>query len=189
LSAEPRSWEDLNGDKKSLEGGRIMIDKRNREIVPVLKLVRSFASRWMPNKDERDDIVQTVMLKLLSAKVDIGTVSKGYLYATTRNTAIDVFRSGWHLVDKVVFVDQIDLDTVDAVLAPPIAPPASDPFLKQQVREVYEGLSKEHRQVIALKVENYSDQEIADRLGLPIGTVKSRFYNARRYFKERLVCA
>jgi RNA polymerase sigma-70 factor, ECF subfamily len=166
-----------------------MIDKRNREILPVLKLVRTFAGRWMPNKEERDDIVQTVMLKLLTAKVDIGTVSKGYLYATTRNAAIDVFRSGWHLVDKVVFADQIDLDTEDAVLAPSIVPPISDPFLKQQLREVVEGLSKEHRDVIALKVENYSDQEIADLLAVPIGTVKSRFYNARRYFKERLVCA
>jgi RNA polymerase sigma-70 factor, ECF subfamily len=143
----------------------------------------------MPNKEERDDLVQTVMLKLLTAKVDVGRVSKSYLYATTRNAAIDVFRCGWHLVEKVVFVAQIDLETEDAVLAPSIVPTMSDPFLKQQVREVFEGLSKEHRQVIALKVENYSDQEIADRLGLPIGTVKSRFYCARRYFKERLVCA
>jgi RNA polymerase sigma-70 factor, ECF subfamily len=166
-----------------------MIDKRNREILPALKLVRAYAGRWMPNKEERDDLVQTVMLKLLTAKVDVGRVSKSYLYATTRNAAIDVFRCAWHLVEKVVFVDQIDLETEDAVLAPSIVPTMLDPFFKQQVREVFEGLSKEHRQVIALKVENYSDQEIADRLGLPIGTVKSRFYNARRYFKERLVCA
>jgi RNA polymerase sigma-70 factor, ECF subfamily len=166
-----------------------MIDKRNREILPVLKLVRAYAGRWMPNKEERDDIVQIVMLKLLTANIDMSKVPKSYLYAATRNAAIDVFRSGWHLVEKVVFVDQIDLDTEDAVLAPSIEPPMPDPFLKQQVREVFEGLSKEHRQVIALKIENYSDQEIADRLGLPIGTVKSRFYFARRYFKERLVCA
>ena len=55
-----------------------MIDKRNREILPVLKLVRAYAGRWMPNKDERDDIVQTVMLKLLTAKIDISRVPKGY---------------------------------------------------------------------------------------------------------------
>jgi len=166
-----------------------MIDKRNREILPAMKLVKAYASRWMPNSTERDDIVQTVMLKLLTANIDIGRVSKGYLYATTRNAVIDVLRNGWHLVEKVAFVDQIDPETKDTVLAPSIVPPLSDPFLRLQVREVFQGLSKEHRQVIALKVENYSDQEIADLLDVPIGTVKSRFYTARRYFKERLVCA
>ena len=166
-----------------------MIDKRNKEILPVLKLVRQYAGRWLANKDERDDIVQVVMLKLLTAQVDFGKVPKGYLYKTTRNAVIDVLRNGWHLVEKVAFVDQIGPETKDAVLAPSVIPPASDPFVRQKIRDVFEGLSREHQQVIALKVKKFSDEEIARLLALPIGTVKSRFYHARRDFRKRLACA
>ncbi len=43
------------------------------------------------------------------------------------------------------------------------------------------------REIIILKdFQDYSYQEIADMLGVPIGTVMSRLYNARKKLKDRL---
>ena len=48
-------------------------------------------------------------------------------------------------------------------------------------------LSKEHKKVIVLfEFEGYSIEEIAIKLNIPIGTVKSRLFNARKILKNKL---
>jgi RNA polymerase sigma-70 factor (ECF subfamily) len=48
-------------------------------------------------------------------------------------------------------------------------------------------LSAEHRQILLLlNVEGYGYQEVADTLGIPIGTVMSRLARARRRLRALL---
>ncbi len=47
-------------------------------------------------------------------------------------------------------------------------------------------LSDAHREVLLLcEIEERSDVEVADLLGVPIGTVKSRLRRARERFEDR----
>lgn len=51
----------------------------------------------------------------------------------------------------------------------------------------FEGLSANHREILALRhFRELSYQEIADHLGIPVGTVMSRLFHARRHLRGRL---
>ena len=58
---------------------------------------------------------------------------------------------------------------------------------RQQIRKVIFELKEEFREIIILKhFHDFSYQEIAETLSIPVGTVMSRLYYARRDLKERL---
>ena len=60
----------------------------------------------------------------------------------------------------------------------------ADQFL---VREAIESLSPKHREVITMSFdEDLADAQIADRLGVPVGTVRSRTYYALRALRLEL---
>ena len=58
---------------------------------------------------------------------------------------------------------------------------------KKTVWEAIEQLSFEHREIIVLRhFEDLSYEEIADTIGIPVGSVMSRLYYARKKLKEIL---
>jgi len=60
--------------------------------------------------------------------------------------------------------------------------------LKKYVRIFVDALPNKLRTVIILReVEDYSYEEIAEILNIPIGTVRSRLFNARQFIKQRLI--
>ena len=68
-----------------------------------------------------------------------------------------------------------DEDTVERI---------ADEFL---VREALETLSSKHREVITMSFDqDLADGQIADRLGVPVGTVRSRTYYALRAMRLQL---
>lgn len=57
--------------------------------------------------------------------------------------------------------------------------------IKEIVRETLDGLANKDKQIIYLYYfKNMSQKDIADRLSIPIGTVKSRLYTAKQNFRE-----
>lgn len=59
--------------------------------------------------------------------------------------------------------------------------------LKRILWEEINSLDLQYREIIILKdFQDYSYQEIADMLEIPIGTVMSRLYNARNKLKDRM---
>lgn len=62
-----------------------------------------------------------------------------------------------------------------------------DPTHRLVLREALNQLSAEHRAALLLHVrDGYEYQEIAQGLGIPIGTVKSRIANAKRALRAAL---
>jgi len=56
-----------------------------------------------------------------------------------------------------------------------------------RVREAVSGLSREHREIITLiDLEEMSYKDVAEVLGIPLGTVMSRLCRARRQLKDTL---
>jgi RNA polymerase sigma-70 factor (ECF subfamily) len=59
--------------------------------------------------------------------------------------------------------------------------------LQGAVRAAIESLGRDHRLVVLLRdIEGLSYAEIAEVLQVPLGTVRSRLYNARALLAERL---
>lgn len=126
-----------------------------------------------------EDFVQRVMVKLwrLAARYD-GTRASvtTWVYTIARTVVIDVHRHRSRWEEPVEPPDELStLDELDGLLR------------AEAVRAALERVSDEHREVLRLAYfSRLSQTEIAARLGLPLGTVKSRTYYGLRAF--RLAC-
>jgi RNA polymerase sigma-70 factor (ECF subfamily) len=78
------------------------------------------------------------------------------------------------------------LEQLEDALVPP-QPDSVDQILSGlMVREAVDSLSPAHRQVIMLAEAGLTQSQIADRAGLPLGTVKTRTFHALRALRAAL---
>jgi RNA polymerase sigma-70 factor, ECF subfamily len=97
-----------------------------------------------------------------------------FIFAIARRLAIDLWRR-----------------PSSRPLALDAPPPADDEMervlLQLDVRDALDSLSDAHRQVLELSYQGQLKQtEIAERLGIPLGTVKTRSFHAMRSLKAAL---
>lgn len=98
-----------------------------------------------------------------------------WIYAIARRTAIDLYRKR----SRVVVSDEVDL-----VSFPPGLETVWEVF---EVRTALDQLPDEERQVVKLShFDGFTHVEIAERLDIPVGTVKSRSHRAHRRLVELL---
>lgn len=104
-----------------------------------------------------------------------------WVFTIARNLRIDAFRKE----------ARPELDPNDPALVPD-PPPRADAVVEQKqdadrVQNAMAGLSEDQREVIRLSFfEDRTHTEIADHLGIPLGTVKSRIRLAFGRMKESL---
>jgi RNA polymerase sigma-70 factor (ECF subfamily) len=98
-----------------------------------------------------------------------------WIYAIARRTAIDLYRRR----SRLVVSDDVDLPTF-----PPGLETVWEVF---EVRAALDRLPDEERQVVKLShFDGFTHVEIAQRLDIPVGTVKSRSHRAHRRLVEML---
>jgi RNA polymerase sigma-70 factor (ECF subfamily) len=98
-----------------------------------------------------------------------------WIYAIARRTAIDLYRQRSRLVVS---------DDVDIVSLPPGLETVWEVF---EVRSALDRLPDEERQVVKLShFDGFTHVEIAARLDIPVGTVKSRSHRAHKRLVELL---
>lgn len=98
-----------------------------------------------------------------------------WIYSIARRTAIDIYRKERR---------RIPSDKVDAISEGTSMERVWEVF---QVRTAVDLLSDEERQVVAMShFEGLTHAEIAERLDIPLGTVKSRSHRAHRHLVELL---
>ena len=147
----------------------------------------SLAYGIVGNQADARDVVQETFLKAyqrLSTLRRDGAIF-GYLCRTASNAAIDVLRA--RRSSQVVHLDDVKADTM------PSNEPDPDGALEANINHsaltaALMQLSEDHRVVIVLHhLEGCPVEEIAERLALPTGTVKSRLGRAREALRRRLL--
>ena len=154
--------------------------------MPLLDPLYNFAHWLTHSREEAEDLVQETYLKALKgfASFQQGTNFRAWMYRILRNTFL-TSRTGLS-VKMTVPLDREE----DAIGRPADSPEAvllarAD---QQMVRSALEGLPVQFREVIVLcDIEEMSYQEIAEIVGIPIGTVMSRLSRARKSMRELLV--
>lgn len=98
-----------------------------------------------------------------------------WIYAIARRTAIDIYRKS----SRSVASDEVDLTSL---------PPSLDTIWEVfEVRSALDRLPDEERQVIKLShFDGLTHVEIAEHMGIPVGTVKSRSHRAHQRLLELL---
>jgi RNA polymerase sigma-70 factor (ECF subfamily) len=155
--------------------------------IPVAELYRRYAKRLyrfgvqrLGNDGLADEMVQETFVRLwrTAANYDAEKASvQTYLYVIARSVAADIRKRPSSR--PLLPVEDVDLppqpDTVDQIL---------DSII---VREALESLGSGHAQVIQLaQDEGLTQSQIAERLGLPLGTVKTRMFHGMRAMRAAL---
>jgi RNA polymerase sigma-70 factor (ECF subfamily) len=143
--------------------------------------VFNVAYKFVGRHDLAEDLTQDVFLKLYKSldTFDRRANFQTWLISVSRNLCIDHYRS----VRKERETINRDVDASE--LAPVSHDPAADTRLEQRdrvvlLRQALERLAPTLRTAVMLRdIQELSYQEIADRLRLPEGTVKSRINRGR----------
>jgi RNA polymerase sigma-70 factor (ECF subfamily) len=144
-----------------------------------------FAMKLTADKEEADDLLQETSLKALDneEKYTPDTNFKGWMYTIMRNIFINNYRK---TVRDQTFVDQTEnLYHLNLPQDSGFESTEGNYDLKE-IRRIVNSLPKEYRVPFSMYVSGFKYREIAERLGLPIGTVKSRIYFTRQRLQKDL---
>ena len=144
-----------------------------------------FAYKLTADHEEANDLLQETSLKVLDneEKYMPDTNFKGWVYTIMRNIFINNYRKS--LRDQT-YVDQTDNQFYLNQGAGLEADSMEGAYDLKEMRRVVNALPKDYRIPFAMYVSGFKYREIADKLGLPLGTVKSRIYFTRQRLQEEL---
>jgi RNA polymerase sigma-70 factor (ECF subfamily) len=155
--------------------------------VPVAELYRRyrprlfrFGVRALGDYGRAEEMVQETFMRLLrncgrfdAAKASVG----GYLYVIARSVAADIRK-------RPSSRPLLGLDHVDRPDGPDFADRVLDTLI---IREAFESLGAAQAQVIRLAhEEGLTQTQIAARLGVPLGTVKTRMFHGLKAMRAAL---
>lgn len=160
-----------------------------REALVHLDAVYHTALRLTGDATEAEDLTQETMLKAFRAwrQYQQGTNAKAWLLTILRNTLVNQYRRR-KVRPVTVDVDQIEPFTVfrDVQDADPERT-FFDQLVDDDVLRAIDGLPERFREVLVLAdMEDLTYAEIADAVGVPVGTVKSRLFRARQLLQREL---
>jgi RNA polymerase sigma-70 factor (ECF subfamily) len=172
------------GDKRAFE---LLVEKYWRKLTRLL-------SRMVRDPDEVEDIAQETFIKAYRALPQFRGDAAFYtwLYRIGVNTAKNYLAAkgkAMPTVSERAFSDDEE-DVEERLVAQDISTPESELLSKQvalAVNEAVEALPEELRTAITLReMEGLSYEEIANLMGCPIGTVRSRIFRAREAIAAKL---
>lgn len=174
----------LKGDVKSFE---LLIIKYQKQLFhTVLSLVK--------DPDISDDIVQEAFLKAFEKLDTLRDKSQFFpwLKRIAINLALAHLNKNKRNVDMYSEWDNDESEKTDYFENIADEDNPEELLLKEElrkyVRKFVESLPDRLRVVVILReVEDMSYEEIAETLKIPVGTVRSRLFNARQIIKNRLI--
>ena len=145
----------------------------------------NFAYQLTADRDEATDLLQETSLKALDNedKYTAETNFKGWIYTIMRNIFINNYRKA--LRDQT-YVDQTDNQFYLNQNIDIEGDSTEGSYDLKEMRRIVNALPKEYRIPFSMYVSGFKYREIADKLGLPLGTVKSRIYFTRQKLQEEL---
>jgi len=148
------------------------------------RLVYAVAYRVLGRHDLAEEAVQQTFVRAWQAadRIDVDRDPSAWLATIAKRTAIDVYRhearrpagalSDVAVHDRALVTLPPDFDALDAVW---------------QVRRAIDALPHDESVIVRLQyLDGMTQTEIADELGIALGTVKSRSYRAHRKLAARL---
>lgn len=157
--------------------------------------IYSYVSRMLGDPSEAEDVTQEAFVRAYRSLPRFRGASSfhTWLYRIASNLAIDVVRKRKRTEIASVSLDE-PLESDDGEYEREVADEGGGPEAASGTRETQIAvrraimeLPEKLRDVMVLyELQGESYEDIAEILGVPLGTVKSRLFNARSQLKERL---
>ncbi len=156
-----------------------------KSIDKVSQSLKPFALKLTKDVEEANDLLQETLLKAFTnrEKFAEGTNLKAWLYTIMKNTFITNYQ---RLVRRNTFIDTTDNlhyinsreNTTENL--------AYTDFALEDINDAINALDTAYRTPFMMHFRGFKYHEIAERLSIPIGTVKNRIHIARKELKSKL---
>ena len=148
-------------------------------------MLQSFAYKLTKNGEDAKDLFQETAFRAMTNrdKFRAGTNFKAWLFTIMKNIFINNYR-------KKVKANTI-MDSTDNMFyinsgSSVIANDADSNIMMDELTTMVDKLEESMRVPFMMHYEGYKYQEIADQLELPLGTIKSRIFFARKELKKNV---
>ncbi|MFC0262892.1 RNA polymerase sigma factor [Fontibacter flavus] len=147
--------------------------------------LKPFALKLTRDMDDANDLLQDTMVKAFTnrEKFTEGTNLKAWLYTIMKNTFITNYQ---RMVRRGTFVDTTDnlhyLNSGDVL----VENGAYGDFAMEDIQVAIANLEDVYKTPFMMHFRGFKYHEIADKLNIPIGTVKNRIHIARKLLKDDL---
>lgn len=134
------------------------------------KIVYGIAFSILKNRDNSEDIVQIVFMKIMNMSKDLLPIKNemSWIYSLTKNETLNYIRKQKDLVniEEAYFLLEEDKE-IEKIIE------------KDSYNNLIKKLPEKDREIISLKIlSNMSFREISNLLNMPIGTVQWRYYTS-----------
>jgi RNA polymerase sigma-70 factor (ECF subfamily) len=176
---------------QQLIDGCLQGDRRSQQAVYKLLYgkMKAVCLRYTRDSDQAMDVLQEGFIKVFqNMERYSGSGSfEGWVRRIMVNLSIDRFRKSKN--DFILMNDAMSAEQwEDEIEEEELAEQDQYDFKPHQIIEAMQQLSPAYRTVFNLYVfENYTHQDIADALGVSVGTSKSNFAKAKRNMKKILI--
>lgn len=147
--------------------------------------LNSFAYNLTKNQEDAKDLYQETAFRAMTnrEKFRPGTNFKAWTFTIMKNIFINNYRKK---MKRNTIIDTTDnqffLNSGDKA----VQTDAGRNILMQELKRMIDDLDESIKDPFILHYTGFKYQEIADKLALPLGTVKSRIFFARKALKEKI---
>lgn len=144
----------------------------------------NFAYMLTSNRDDAYDLLQDTTLKALDNedKYTENTNFKGWVFTIMRNIFINNYRRGARaatIVDTTDNLYHLNISQDSGLESP------EGSYTAKEITAAINAFPDEYRIPFSMHVAGYKYNEIAEKMNLPLGTIKSRIFFARKKLQER----
>jgi RNA polymerase sigma-70 factor (ECF subfamily) len=150
----------------------------NEALIQLEPNLHSFAFSFTRNSDDAKDLTQETMLKAITYRnyFTPQTNFRAWVFTIMRNLFINQYR-------RKSRSGQLFDDSKEMFLLNNNADPDQNPVNSYNLKEINRqiaNLDEEYKKPFEMHFEGFKYKEIAEQLDIPIGTVKSRIFVARK---------
>jgi RNA polymerase sigma-70 factor, ECF subfamily len=176
--------------------GQVANDPFETEALSFLDALYRTALRMTRSEADAEDLVQETYIRAFRFREQFtpGTNLKAWLFRILTNTFINSYRRRQTQPEftELEGVDEFSLyrrmtDLKTASASPDPEAEFLNGIVDTEVKDALADLPEKFRNVVLLDVEGFSYKEIAEMLGIPIGTVMSRLHRGRKFLQKRLL--
>ena len=155
------------------------------ELVALQSNMRNFALSLTYNREEAEDLLQDTTLKVLDnqEKFTDNINFKGWVLTIMKNIFINNYRKivrNQTVIDKTDDSHLLNLPQNSGFDSP------ESSYALGEISNSIDAFADEYRIPFSMHIQGFKYEEIAQTMNLPIGTVKSRIFLARKRLQEQL---
>lgn len=170
--------EDVCAKNNIMENTRI-----EQELLKLKEYMYNFAFSLTLNKSDAEDLLQETFLKVLDnqEKFTQDVNFKGWVTTIMKNLFINNYRRV--LQEQSILDAPEDRDGMEYLRETPLG---GDGILaEKEISRSIAALPEEYEKPFRMHLEGFKYEEIAQELALPVGTVKSRIFAARKRLQNQ----